>query len=96
MTAVANLIIGPQNDTLIALHERDGAETWRVRFQGYPYLTELRVRDGVLFVYLETQNTFLGSAKPQIAELDATTGAVYWRADLPHGGDIAQFGDMAS
>ncbi len=53
VTAVANLIIGPQYETLIALHERDGTEAWRVQFQRFPYLSMPGVRDGVLFVYLE-------------------------------------------
>jgi outer membrane protein assembly factor BamB len=100
VTAVADLIIGAQNhDTLIALHERDGAEAWRVSFQGFPYLSMPGVRAGVVFVYLEDPSTgdwFGGAhAQPQIAALDATTGAVYWRVDVPHGEGMAQFGDAA-
>ena len=96
VTAVADLIIGPQYETLIALHERDGAEAWRVQFQRFPYLSMPGVRDGVLFVYLEAQSTFFGSAQPQIAALDAATGAVYWRIDAPHGQGMAQFSDVTS
>jgi outer membrane protein assembly factor BamB len=91
--AVADLIIGPQYETLIALHERDGAEAWRVQFQGFPYISMPGVRDGVLFVYLEAQSTFFGSAQPQIAALDAATGAVYWRIDAPHAQGMARFSD---
>ena len=39
VTTAAGLIIGSQNKTLIALHDRDGVEAWRVQFQGYPYLS---------------------------------------------------------
>jgi outer membrane protein assembly factor BamB len=99
VTTVANLIIGAQDDTLIALHERDGAKAWRVRFQGFPYLSMPGVRAGVVFVYLEDPpiGGFIENhAQPQIAALDATTGAVYWRVDVPHGEGMAQFGDAAS
>ena len=92
----ADLIIGSQYETLIALRDRDGVEAWRVQFQGFPFISMPGVRDGVLFIYLEAQDTFLGSAQPQIAALDAATGAVYWRVDVPHGGVMAQFSDVAS
>ena len=94
MTAVANLIIGPQDDTLIALHERDGSEAWRVQFQGYHYIDELRVRAGVLFAILYYHSGF--SSQYQIAALDAATGAIYWRVDAPVVLAFAQFGDAAS
>jgi outer membrane protein assembly factor BamB len=94
LTAVANLIIGPQHGTLIALRERDGTEAWRVQFQGISYISVPRVRDGVVFVFLEdSPPNFTGS--PQIAAIDAATGAVYWRVDVPNGDWIAQFGDAA-
>ncbi|HEY7091705.1 MAG TPA: PQQ-binding-like beta-propeller repeat protein [Ktedonobacterales bacterium] len=93
VTAVADLIVGPQDDTLIALHERDGTEAWRVQFQGFHYISELRVRDGVLFVILYQQSGF--SSQYQIAALDAATGAVYWRVDAPVVQGFAQFSDAA-
>ena len=58
LTAVADLIIGPQNETLIALHERDGTEAWRVPFQGFPYISIPGVRAGVVFVYLGIHDRF--------------------------------------
>jgi outer membrane protein assembly factor BamB len=101
VTAVPNLIIGAQNhDTLIGLHERDGAKAWRVSFQGYPFISMPSVRASVVFVFLEDPS--MGDwfprahAQPQIAALDAATGAVYWRVDAPHGEGLAQFGDAAS
>ena len=94
LTVMADLIIGPQDDTLIALHERDGTEAWRVQFQGFHYISELRVRDGVLFVILYQQSGF--SSQYQIAALDAATGAVYWRVDAPNVQGFAQFNDAAS
>jgi outer membrane protein assembly factor BamB len=96
LTAMANLIIGPQDVTLIASHERDGTEAWRVQFQGLPYFSETRVRDGVLFVFLDHPGSFLEHSPPQIAALDAATGAVYWRVDVPNALGIAQFSDAAS
>jgi hypothetical protein len=58
------------------------------------------VRDGVVFVYLEDSSTggFFerAHAQPQIAALDAATGAIYWRVDAPNGEGMAQFSDAVS
>jgi len=93
--AVANgLIYGGRSEELIALHERDGTEAWRVAFKGYLYVSQPVIHDGVLFVVLAPPSS--SSSPRQIVALNAATGAIYWRLDVRDGQQLAVFSDAAS
>jgi outer membrane protein assembly factor BamB len=95
VVAVANgLIYGGRSEELIALHERDGTEAWRVAFKGYLYVSQPVIHDGVLFVFLAPPSS--SSSPPQIVALNAATGAIYWRLDVRDGQQLAVFSDAAS